>query len=94
MNKPKCFSNVMTPNFQNYEEDCKTCEFQQKCIEAYNQKVYEIWLDLEVADDEWDSVVLCNLTGEQCVGDPLFCEECYIMVPEMKTQSSGETANE
>ena len=52
-------------------------------VEATNQKLDRwslyCWEEPPTAPEE-----LCNLTGESCVGDPGFCEECPVMVPEME----------
>lgn len=61
-----------------YAKDCEECELQRKCIEAYNERVYNQWLDGEEEEDE----ELCDYTGEPCIGDSLFCEECSIMIGE------------
>ena len=33
-------------------------------------------------DDEIEDIVICPYTGEQCYGDPYFCEECPVMYEE------------
>jgi len=40
------------------------------------------WRPDTILDEEPEE--LCNLTGEDCTGDPGFCEECPVMVPEME----------
>lgn len=48
---PKCFSYVNSN--RDYQEkmnavpikDCKECEILEKCVAAYNQRVYDIWMD-------------------------------------------------
>jgi len=65
------------------------CWKKLKRIEATNQKLDD-WSGLKgfpwrpdtILDEEPEE--LCNLTGEGCVGDPGFCEECPVMVPEME----------
>ena len=51
MTYPKCFSYIMSS--RDYQEkmdaipliDCKECGLQQMCIEAYNERVYNVWMD-------------------------------------------------
>jgi len=63
-----------------YAKDCKQCELQEKCIECYNATAYRFWN--EEPWEEEEDVELCHITGEECMGDPLFCEECPIMLDE------------
>ena len=34
--------------------------------------------DLESEFDEDEDIEICNYTGEECIGDPMFCEECVV----------------
>jgi hypothetical protein len=40
-------------------------------------------LDLEAEDDseeeDYEKEELCDYTGEQCIGNKMFCEECEVM---------------
>ena len=65
------------------------CWKRLKRIEATNQKLdtWHVPMDFPwrpdtILDEEPEE--LCNLTGDNCTGDPMFCEECPVMVPEME----------
>jgi len=34
--------------------------------------------------EHYEREELCHITGDECTGDPIFCEECPVIVPEMK----------
>ena len=38
-------------------------------------------------DDKPDQEI-CDITGEECIGDPMFCEECPISLPEKDDTTS------
>jgi len=50
------------------------------------QKLDE-YLDLDSGEEyheHYEREELCHLTGDECIGDPMFCEECPVMVPQME----------
>ncbi len=49
---PKCFSYVMSSkdfikSLSITQSCCKICEIKEKCVAAYNDRVYNVW------SDEW-----------------------------------------
>lgn len=54
---------------------------EKKFVEDLKREVlYEPDLDDEEEEDDEDYT--CDITGEECIGDPAFCEECPIMTEE------------
>lgn len=59
--KPKCFSYVNSNNDYLMKlsitrvKPCKECELLEACVAAYNERVYDEWLDDHLDDDgSWD----------------------------------------
>ena len=43
------------------------------------------WIEVMGLDEKYhEQGELCHITGDDCTGDPVFCEECPVMVPEME----------
>lgn len=56
----------------------------------YNTPEYREHLEAIGAYGEFDDFereeMLCHITGQPCIGDPLFCEECPIMLDDEEAE--------
>ena len=83
--RPNCFGFVMSSKEYLekhgivYAKKCEECEHQRECIAEYNERIYNTWLD---SVDEDEEIEYCDYTGEECIGNKLFCEECPMMEEE------------
>jgi hypothetical protein len=46
---------------------------------------------LEDEFDEDEDIEICDYTGEECIGNPMFCEECMIVIGSIDKQIKRRT---
>ena len=57
---------------------CPKCRIKQ--VDAKGEAFY--YPEWATCEDEEEDIKLCDYTGEECFGNPAFCEECEVVTSE------------